>query len=56
MHKKMKKLVSIIIVFFLTATLLSTTVSASWINSEKTTLKEKIQTLKEKTSDFIEMK
>jgi len=54
MHEKIKKIVSIIIVFFLTATLLSTTVSASWINSEKTTMKEKIQTLKEKTNDLIE--
>jgi len=52
MHEKIKKVISILIVFFLATTIFSTTISAKWFNSE-TTLKEKIEGLNQKTNDLI---
>ncbi len=52
MHEKIKKVISILIVFFLATTVFSTTISAKWFNSE-TTLKEKIEGLNQKTNDLI---
>jgi len=52
MHEKIKKVISILIVFFLATMIFSTTISAKWFNSE-TTLKEKIERLNQKTNDLI---
>jgi len=51
MYEKIKKVISILIVFFLATTVFSTTISVKWFNSE-TTLK-KIEGLNQKTNDLL---